>query len=507
MILEMQKIGKRFPGVVALDAVDFSIASGEVVALAGENGAGKSTLMKILGGVYQPDGGQIFVDGKETQIRSVTDATKNGIGFVHQELNVLDNLTVGENVFLGREPRQFGFLVDRQKLNFDAEVFLKRLGLNISPKTRLGELSIAQQQMVELAKALSLNARILIMDEPTSSLTLTETERLLEVIKDLRGQGVSIIYISHRLGEIKQIADRVVVLRDGRNAGSLEREQINHDAIVKLMVGRDIERFYKPPLANEGANDSISVRNLRTARYPKCSISFDARRGEILGFAGLVGAGRSDAAQAIFGVDAPLGGQISIDGAPVKIRSARDAIRQGIYLIPEDRRHSGLIVDVSVRENITLPALSRYASAGLISNEAESRTAKTMCEKLNVKTASIETKAANLSGGNQQKVVLAKWLSLDPKLLIFDEPTRGIDVGAKAEIYTLMRKLAESGVAIMMISSDMEEVLGESDRIAVMREGAITGILEREAASEEAVMRLAVGAAESSEREGGISSR
>jgi ribose transport system ATP-binding protein len=491
-ILEMQKINKHFPGVIALDAVDLQVFPSEVVALAGENGAGKSTLMKILGGVYQPDGGAILIDQKETFIRSVTDAAANGIGFVHQELNVLDNLTVAENVYLGREPRAFGFLVDRPKLNADTEIHLKRLGLNISPKTSLRELSIAQQQMVEIAKALSLNARILIMDEPTSSLTLTETERLLQVIKDLRGQGVSIIYISHRLGEIKEIADRVVVLRDGKNAGTLEREQISHDKIVKLMVGRDIDRTYKPP-ATIDKTSLIEVRDLRTRRYPKHSISFTVRKGEILGFAGLVGAGRSEAAQAIFGVDAPVGGTVSLDGKMIRISSARDAIHAGIYLIPEDRRNCGLILEVPIRENITLPALSRYASAGLVNKAAESKISQEMCAKLNVKAPSIEAKAGNLSGGNQQKVVLAKWLSLDPKLLIFDEPTRGIDVGAKAEIYQLMRRLAESGVAIVMISSDMEEILGESDRVAVMHEGAITGILERAEASEEAIMQLAVG--------------
>ena len=491
-ILEMHGIGKRFPGVVALDAVDLSIGAGEVVALAGENGAGKSTLMKVLGGVYQPDDGKIFVDGKVTAIRSVLDARASGIGFVHQELNVLDNLTVADNVFLGREPRRFGFLVDREKLNADADVFLKRLGLNIPGKTRLSELSIAQQQMVEIAKALSLNARILILDEPTSSLTLTETERLIGVIKGLRDEGVSIIYISHRLGEIKEIADRVVVLRDGKNAGELPRDEINHDAIVKLMVGRDIKRFYKPPAKTAG-DDMISVTDLRTRRYPDCPISFDVRKGEILGFAGLVGAGRSDAAQAIFGVDVPLSGKLMIDGRVIKISSAQDAIKNGVYLIPEDRRNAGLILDIPIRENITLPALSRYSTAGLVNEDSEAKTAKEMCSKLNVKAPSIETNAANLSGGNQQKVVLAKWLSLDPKLLIFDEPTRGIDVGAKAEIYQLMRTLAESGVAIVMISSDMEEVLGESDRVAVMHEGKITGILDRADATEESVMKLAVG--------------
>jgi ribose transport system ATP-binding protein len=491
-ILKMQQISKRFPGVIALNAVDFEVFPGEVVALAGENGAGKSTLMKVLGGVYQPEEGTILIAGKETAIHSVSDAGASGIGFVHQELNVLDNLTVAENVFLGREPRQFGFLVDRRKLNADTEIYLKRLGLNISPKTPLSELSIAQQQMVEIAKALSLNARILIMDEPTSSLTLTETETLLEVVKDLRAQGFSIIYISHRLGEIKEIADRVVVLRDGKNAGNLAREEINHDNIVKLMVGRDIDRFHKPP------SDKVSVafaeiQDLRTRRFPNRPISFTVHKGEILGFAGLVGAGRSEAAQAIFGVDAPVAGTISLDGVATKVSSPRAAIESGIYLIPEDRRNSGLILDVPIRENITLPALARYSSAGLIKFEAENKTAKEMCEKLNVKAPSVETRAANLSGGNQQKVVLAKWLSLNPRLLIFDEPTRGIDVGAKAEIYQLMRSLAENGVAIIMISSDMEEVLGESDRIAVMHEGTITGILERAEASEEAIMKLAVG--------------
>jgi len=493
-ILKMEQISKRFPGVIALDAVDLEVHTGEVVALAGENGAGKSTLMKILGGVYQPDGGQITINGQAVTINSVSDAGFNGIGFVHQELNVLDNLSVGENVYLGREPVWGGFLrlVDRRKLHADTDVYLKRLGLDISSRISLSELSIAQQQMVEIAKALSLNARILIMDEPTSSLTLTETERLLQVIKDLRTQGVSIIYISHRLGEIREIADRVVVLRDGKNAGVLEREEISHDRIVKLMVGRDINRFYVAPETIEKTTYA-EVKDLRTSRYPKKTVSFNIRKNEILGFAGLVGAGRSEMAQAIFGVDAPVAGTVSLDGINIKVSSVRDAITRGIYLIPEDRRHSGLILEMPIRENISLPALSRYASAGLVNKDSERTTATNMCEKLNVKTPSIEANPVNLSGGNQQKVVLAKWLSLNPKLLIFDEPTRGIDVGAKAEIYQLMRGLAENGVAIIMISSDMEEILGESDRVAVMHEGAITGILEREECGEEAIMQLAVG--------------
>lgn len=493
-VLQMTGISKRFPGVVALDSVDLEVFPGEIVALAGENGAGKSTLMNILGGIHQPDTGSLKIDGTEVVIRSVSDAISIGIGFIHQELNVLDNLDVAENVFLGREPVWAGplRLVDRHKIHTDADRCLDRLGVTISSRTPLNDLSIAQQQMIEIAKALSLNARILIMDEPTSCLTMTETARLFEVAKELKAQGVSIIYISHRLGEISNLADRVVVLRDGRNAGTLAAEEITHDRIVKLMVGRDLKRF--PPQAASSAEAGyFKVVNLRTRRYPEHATSFDLRRGEILGLAGLVGAGRSEVAMAIFGVEAALGGAVFLEGKPIRIGSPRDAIANGIYLASEDRRKTGLVLEMAIRENITLPALSAYSSGGLIDRAAERRVAREKCGELNIKAPSIEAKVANLSGGNQQKVVLAKWLSLNPRVLIFDEPTRGIDVGAKAEIYQLMRRLAERGVAIIMISSDMEEVLGESDRVAVMHEGAIAGVLERNQCSEEAIMRLAVG--------------
>jgi ribose transport system ATP-binding protein len=493
-MLEMKGISKRFPGVIALNAVDLEVCAGEIVAVAGENGAGKSTLMKILGGVYQPDAGKIRIDGQEAPIHSVSDAIRLGIGFIHQELNVFDNLNIAENVFLGREPVWAGplRLVDSQKMHAQTEILLRLLGLSVSSHTSLGKLSLAQQQMVEIAKAISLNARVLIMDEPSSSLTLTETARLLEVAKELRAQGVSIIYISHRLGEIQDLADRVVVLRDGHNAGALAGDEIKHDSIVKLMVGRDLDHFYVKPTAAKPER-CIEVRDLKTRRYPQRSVSFELRKGEILGFAGLVGAGRSELAQTIFGVDAPFVGKVLLNDQPIKISSPQDAIAHGIYLIPEDRRRTGLILDLTIRENATLPSLSRYSSMGLIKRKAEREAATKMCSRLNVKAPSNETRAGNLSGGNQQKVVLGKWLSLNPRVLIFDEPTRGIDVGAKAEIYELMRSLAESGVAIMMISSDMEEILGESDRVAVMHEGAITGILERAECSEEAIMRLAVG--------------
>jgi ribose transport system ATP-binding protein len=493
--LQMEGISKRFPGVVALDGVDLEVYPGEIVALAGENGAGKSTLMNILGGIHQPDSGYLRIDGVDLVMHSVSDAIHRGIGFIHQELNVLDNLDVAENVFLGREPVWAGLLrlVDRQQIHVQADLYLKRLGLNISSRTPVKSLSIAQQQMVEIAKALSLNARILIMDEPTSCLTQTETARLFDVARELKAQGVSIIYITHRLGEIRNLADRVVVLRDGRNAGTLAGEEISHDRIVKLMVGRDLSRFHAQRAPSSGEAGYFRVLNLRTRRYPEHATSFDVCRGEILGLAGLVGAGRSDVAQAIFGVETPLEGTILLDGKPIKIRSPKDAIANGVYLMSEDRRRTGLILEMPIRENITLAALSGYASAGLIDRVAERRVSQDVCSRLNIKAPSIEATVANLSGGNQQKVVLAKWLSLNPKVLIFDEPTRGIDVGAKAEIYQLMRQLAQNGVAIIMISSDMEEVLGESDRVAVMHEGAIAGILERNECSEEAIMRLAVG--------------
>lgn len=496
-ILQMRGIGKRFPGVVALDGVDFHVNAGEVVALLGENGAGKSTLMKILGGVYQPDAGEIIVDGAPVQINSVNDSIGLGVGFIHQELNVLDNLDVAANVFLGREPVKAGpwkpfKLIDRRKMNADTRIHLKRLGLDVAPEMPLSRLSIAQQQMVEIAKALSLNARILIMDEPTSSLTLAETERLLEVVKDLRRHGVSVIYISHRLGEVSEIADRAVVLRDGRNAGTIEREEISHDRMVQLMVGRELQHSYHEP-KHEPRAGYFEIRELRTLRYPSRSISFTAGKGEILGFAGLVSAGRSEMAQAIFGVDGKVGGQLFLNGQEIQIKSARDAIRQGIYLVPEDRRQMGLIVECAIRENVSLPALDLYSARGLVNRERERSATQAACNRMNVKAASVETLVKNLSGGNQQKVVLAKWLQMDPKVLIFDEPTRGIDVGAKAEIYELMRGLAANGVCVIVISSDMEEILGLSDRLAVMHEGRITGILERDECTEENVMRLAVG--------------
>ena len=492
-LLEMRGISKRFPGIVALDHVSLEAARGEVLALVGENGAGKSTLMKILGGVYQPDAGDIRVDGQIVKIRNVTDAMRLGIAFIHQELNVLDNLDVAANVFLGREPLLGPFrLIDRKKIHADTEPYLERLGLNISSRTRLDRLSLAQQQMVEIAKALSLNARLIIMDEPTSSLTLSETDRLLELVCELSEQGVSVIYISHRLGEIEHCADRVVVLRDGRYAGQLRQEEVSHDRIVSMMVGREIKSFYVEPTGKKSPG-FLQVRNVRSNRYPAKAVSFDAGRGEILGFAGLVGAGRSELAKALVGLDRFASGEIKLGDEAVPVGSSRDAINRGIYLVPEDRRGEGLIVGMCVRENITLPSLNLFAPFKLIRRDRERKAANEQITSLNIKTPGAETLVLNLSGGNQQKVVLAKWLAMSPKVMILDEPTRGIDVGAKAEIYRLMRALAEQGTVILMISSDMEEVLHVSDRVAVMHEGEIAGVLERADCTEENIMQLAVG--------------
>jgi ribose transport system ATP-binding protein len=492
-LLQMLGIAKRFPGVIALDNVSLEVAKGEVLALCGENGAGKSTLMKILGGVYQPDDGRIFVDGQPVMINNVTDAMKLGIAFIHQELNVLDNLDIAANVFLGREPLIEPFkLINHRKIHADTEPILKRVGLDVPSDTQLRHLSIAQQQMVEIAKALSLNARLIIMDEPTSSLTLTETECLLKLIGELRNSGVSIIYISHRLAEVDHCADRVVVLRDGKNAGGLSRAEISHDRIVNLMVGREIKSFYVESQAQKTPG-FLKVRNARSGRYPNQNVSFDAGRGEILGFAGLVGAGRSEIAKVLVGLDEHGTAEVSMNGESLTIRSVRDSISHGIYLVPEDRRGEGLVVGMSVRENVTLPDLPRYTRAGLIQRNLEEKASKQQVESLKVKTPTVETLIRNLSGGNQQKVVIGKWLAMNPKVLILDEPTRGIDVGAKAEIYKLMRTLAENGAVILMISSDMEEVLHVSDRVAVMHEGKITGVLDRTACTEENVMQLAVG--------------
>ncbi|MBN8925027.1 MAG: D-xylose ABC transporter ATP-binding protein [Rhodospirillales bacterium 69-11] len=495
-MLQLEKIGRRYPGVVALDGVDFSLDPGEVVGLIGENGAGKSTLMKILGGIIPPSEGTIRLDGVAHAALSVTEATRAGIAFVHQELEVFDNLDVAANVFIGREPCGFGplRLIRTRELERRVQPLLDRLGADFGPRTPVADLSIAQRQMVEIAKALSIDARVIIMDEPTSSLTLSETDRLLRIIAELKASGVAVIYISHRLAEVKQCADRVVCLRDGRVAGELGRDAIEHAAMIRLMIGRDLRSLYIPP-RTPPREEGCVIRDVVPAAMPEAHVSLTVRKGEILGLAGLVGAGRTSLARALFGVDPLRGGTIALHGTPVRIRSPREAIAHGLYLVPEDRKREGLVLNLPLTQNVTLPNLRAFARRLLVDRHAETACFTRERTRLGIRAADGSVPAVTLSGGNQQKIVLAKWLSMRPRMIIFDEPTRGIDVGAKEEIYRLMRDLADAGVTILMISSDMEEVLGVSDRIAVMHAGRVTGVLERPDFSELNVLRLAIGEA------------
>ncbi|MCB1499290.1 MAG: sugar ABC transporter ATP-binding protein [Bauldia sp.] len=492
--LKLAGLRKTYPGVVALSDFSMTVRPGEVIGLVGENGAGKSTLMKILGGVIEPDRGAIEIDGGAHPSLSVAQSMAAGIAFVHQELNLFDNLSVAANVYIGREPRKYGFLklVDDDKLEKAVQPFLDRLGASFSPATPVARLSLAEQQIVEIAKALSLRSRLVILDEPTSSLPIAETEKLLEVIAGLKADGISVIFISHRLHEVVRASDRVIVLRDGRLVGTLEGDDINHDAMVRLMVGRDLKVDYVPP-SKTGGEVVLSTRGLRTSTYPGHDIDLDLHAGEILGLAGLVGAGRTELARVLFGIDRPAGGSVALEGKPVHFATSSDAVDAGIFLVPEDRKGAGLLLDLPIAQNITLPDLKSYARNGLVSREAELARGKRSRSDLDIRAADVAQRTSSLSGGNQQKVVLAKWLAMTPKAIIFDEPTRGIDVGAKAEIYRLMRALSDTGVAVLMISSDMEEVIGVSDRVAVMHEGHIQGTLDRAQCSEENILRLAVG--------------
>ena len=490
--LELRDIGKVYPGVMALDGVSLGIAPGEVVALLGENGAGKSTLMKILGGVVRPSRGSIVIDGVARAAMTVPEAMAAGIAFVHQELNLFDNLDVAGNVFAGREPRGRLGLIDRARLRAEVVPILARLGAGFGPDAPVAGLSLAERQLVEIARALSLRARVVIMDEPTSSLTLTETARLMEVIADLRRSGVSVIYISHRLGEVAACADRAVVLRDGRMAGSLGPGEITPAAMIRLMIGRDLRAIYTPPSDPPGAA-VLEMRGAGTRARPGRVVTLSVRRGEILGLAGLIGAGRTELARGICGIEPLTAGEIRLEGTPLAARSPREAIAAGVFLVPEDRKGCGVVLDLPIAGNIALPQLGALARAGLVDRRAERALAERERQRLGIRAPGVASVVRTLSGGNQQKVVLAKWLAMSPRAIVFDEPTRGIDVGAKQEIYDILRRLADAGVAVMMISSDMEEVIGVSDRIAVMHEGRISGILERPDFSEFRVLQLAVG--------------
>ena len=496
-LLEVQNVSKSFPGVQALSGVSLTLSAGEVLAVVGENGAGKSTLMKILAGVYQPDEGTLLLDGGAVYFKDVATALKHGISLIHQELNLAENLSVAANLFLGREALWGGWLklLNQRKMMDDARALMDRVGLACPPETRVGDLPPGQRQLVEIAHALALSSRILIMDEPTSSLTQRETERLFEVVSDLKRAGVAVVYISHRLAEVRRIADRVTVLRDGKNAGELRAAEITHDALVRLMVGRELGEFFHKTHAHdvERAQVRVEVRNLEFQGGGATPISFSIRAGEIVGLAGLVGAGRTELSEALFGLRRVHKGQVLIDGQEVRARTPRQAIAAGIALVPEDRRYYGLILQDSVRHNIGLPNLDRLSALGLVRRSREASLADESRARLRIRTPSIDQTAGLLSGGNQQKIVLGKWLARKPRFIIFDEPTRGIDVGAKSEIYAIMNELATGGVAILMISSDLEEVLGMSDRVLVLHEGRLAGELPRAGLSERAIMTLATG--------------
>jgi ribose transport system ATP-binding protein len=498
-LLEVVEVSKRFPGVLALDQVSLRIETGEVLAIVGENGAGKSTLMKALAGIYRPDSGEVRLDGRAVRFTSAADALAVGINLIHQELNLAENLSVAANIFLGREKTwggRLGFL-DRGGMRIEARGLMARIGLDCPPDAPVSALPPGQRQLVEIARALSLKTRVLIMDEPTSSLTQRETERLFAVIGDLKRSGVAVVYISHRLPEIGRVADRVVVLRDGRRAGALDRADISHDAMVRLMVGRDLQQFFQHRTgAKADGAARLEVRGLRFVGGGATPVSFAVQRGEIVGMAGLVGAGRTELAEALFGIWPILAGQVLLDGAVARIHHPRDAVALGMLLVPEDRRFHGLVVEDTIQHNIGLPNLDRLSRLGLVGRGREAALAGEMCGRLHVRSRTIRQSVSLLSGGNQQKVVLGKWLARRPRVLIFDEPTRGIDVGAKSEIYALMSELAADGVAVLMISSDLEEVLGVSDRVLVLHEGRLAGDLRGADLNEETIMRLATGGGE-----------
>lgn len=486
-LLEMKGITKRFPGVTALDQVDFELERGEVHVLLGENGAGKSTLIKMLSGAHQPDEGEILVDGEKVEIKSAMDAQDLGISTIYQEFNLVPQLSVAENVFLGRQPRSFGF-VNRSKMRKDTQELLERTKIRVDADVPVQSLGVAQRQMVEITKSLSLDARILIMDEPTASLSGQEVDRLFEIIRGLQEDDVGVVFISHHLEEVTEIGDRVTVLRDGEYVDRVPAST-EHSEFVRLMVGRDIEDQF-PRRKPEVGDVLLEVKNLSKEGVLE-DISFELRGGEVVGLAGIVGAGRTELAEAIFGAEPADSGEINIGGEALRPGDPGEAKRQGIGFITEDRQGEGIIPPLSVTENLGLAALGQNTSAGFVNRRKQRQQAEGMIEDLNIRTPSPNQEIRYLSGGNQQKVVIGKWLLNESKVLIMDEPTRGIDVGAKVEIYELMNELTENGAGILMISSELPEVLGMSDRILVMSQGRLTGELSGEEATQEEVMELA----------------
>ena len=492
ILVTMEGIEKSFPGVHALADCRFELRAGEIHALVGENGAGKSTLMKVLAGVYSKDAGRITLKGKEVEIPNPRAAQLLGISMIHQELNLMPHLTVAQNIFIGREPRQrLKFFLDEKTLNEQARQVLGTLHLALDPRTRVADITVAKQQMVEIAKALSYNAEVLIMDEPTAALTESEIDELFRVIRHLRDQGVGIVYISHRLEELKRISDRITVMRDGRYIDTVQTQEVPIERIISMMVGRTIYETSPEIPENGNAEVVLEVKNLNRGRSLR-DVSFTLKRGEILGFAGLMGAGRTEVARAVFGADPVDSGEILVKGKIAHIRSPGDAVNHSIGYLSEDRKRYGLTLGMTVETNIVLAAFRRFLGPlGVVSQSKVRETGDQYVKALSIKTPSLQQKTKNLSGGNQQKIVIAKWLAADTDILIFDEPTRGIDVGAKSEIYKLLNELAHQGKAIMMISSELPEILRMSHRIVVMCEGRITGELTSAEATQEKIMTYA----------------
>lgn len=491
VILEMQGIEKYFSGVHALKNVQFQLKKGEVHALMGENGAGKSTLMKVLCGIYPRDGGTVNLFGKEINFSNISDSQKAGISIIHQELNMMNHLTVAQNIFIGREPLKGRFRIDDRQMEMDAQALFERIGVNIDPAVTLGTLTVGKQQMVEIAKAISRDSRLLILDEPTATLTQTEVDELFAIMEDLRNKGIGMIYISHRMDEITRISDRVSVMRDGEYIGTLVTKDTNKDEIVKMMVGRVIYGDAKEKsTVPEDAPTVLEVKNLCQGKTIK-DVSFYLRKGEILGFSGLMGAGRTEVARAIYGADAYDSGEIRINGKKVDIKSPNEAVEHGICYLSEDRKRYGCLLIKSVAENTVLSSLDNYISHGVIDDARIEKEAQEVNNMLKTKTPSMQQQIKNLSGGNQQKVIVAKWLTKDSDIFIFDEPTRGIDIGAKSEMYTLIEELASKGKSIIMISSELSEIQRLSDRVMVMCEGRVTATLDIEDVTQEKIMKYA----------------
>ncbi|WP_413757329.1 sugar ABC transporter ATP-binding protein [Streptomyces sp. MMBL 11-3] len=496
-LLRIEGIRKTFPGVVALDGVDFDLRRGEVHVLLGENGAGKSTLIKMLSGAYRPDAGRITVDGEEVRIHGAQDAARLGIATIYQEFNLVPDLTVAENIFLGRQPRRLG-MIDRKRMEADAAALLDRVGVDVSPRARVRELGIARLQMVEIAKALSLDARVLIMDEPTAVLTTTEVDKLFRIVRRLREDGVGIVFITHHLEEIAALGDRVTVIRDGRSVGQVPAATPEDD-LVRMMVGRSIEQQYpreRPTAGSTDGTDGTGAPLLRVEGLTRDGVfhdvGFEVRAGEVVGIAGLVGAGRTEVVRAVFGADPYDGGSVAVAGERLPRHDVNAAMAAGIGLVPEDRKGQGLVLDASVEENLGLVTLRSATRGGLVDLKGQRTAAARIAGQLGVRMAGLGQHVRTLSGGNQQKVVIGKWLLADTKVLILDEPTRGIDVGAKVEIYQLVNELTAAGRAVLMISSDLPEVLGMSDRVLVMAQGRIAGELSADEATQDSVMALAV---------------